>query len=66
MRTVSDEGQEVERQIIPLLLTLLTPWGGGMCFRVSLVILPASGEKNILGQMTIREILGIDVMADLK
>lgn len=55
----------IERQTIPLLLTLLTP-SGSVHIRVLFAILPGSGNLIILGQMMLRELLCVDLMDDLK
>lgn len=63
-RVCSNAG-EIWRGAAPLLLTLLTPWGSVRCVVYS-VILPRLGELIILGPMTLREVLSVDVMQDLK
>ena len=65
-REVTSLGQEcIVTQSCPLHLTIETPWGS---FRLAmpLIVLPGGGDVVIIGQKTLREKLGIDVMAQLK
>ena len=66
-RVVSLLGQEcnIETQSCPLHLTIDTPWGP-VRFTMSFIVLPGRGDVVIIGQKTRTEILGIDVMAQLK
>ena len=65
VRTAFGEERAVTYQTIPLLLTLLTPWGN-VRFQLPFVVLPGDGDVLVLGQVTLREVLCVDVMADLK
>lgn len=56
----------MEQHAVPLLLMLLTPCWGNVRFQVLFVILPGAGDSIILLQMTLREVLCITVMADLR
>ena len=66
-RVVTSLGQErdIETQSCPLHLTIDTPWGP-VRFTMSFIVLPGGGDVVIIGQKTLREKLGIDVMAQLK
>ena len=66
-RVVASLGQErdIETQWCPLHLTIEPPWGP---VRLTMPFIVPSGEGDvvIIGQKTLREKLGIDVMAQLK
>ena len=63
-RVVTSLGQEcdIETQSCPLHITIDTPWGP-VRFTMLFIVLPGGGDVVIIGQMTLREKLGIDVMA---
>lgn len=63
IRTAFDQEYAVEQQTIPLLLTLLTLWGN-LPFQVPYAILPEADNSIILGQMSQREVLCVDAIAD--
>ena len=65
VRTAFGEGRAVTYQAIPLFLTLMTPWGN-VRFQLPFVVLPGDGDVLVLGQVMLREVLCVDVMADLK
>ena len=52
-------------QSCPLHLTIETPWGP-IRFTMLFIVLPGGGDVVIIGQKTLREKLGIDIMAQLK
>ena len=64
---VTSLGQEcdIETQSCPLHLTIETPWGP-VRFTVPFIVLPGGGDVVIIGQKTLREKFGVDVMAQLK
>ena len=62
--TSMDQECDIVTQSCPLHLTIETPWGP-VRFTVPFV-LPAGDDVIIIGQKTLREKLGIDVMAQLK
>ena len=66
-RVVTSLGQEcdIETQSCPLHLTIETLWGP-VRFTMPFIVLPGEGDVVIIGQKTLREKLGIDVMAQLK
>ena len=66
-RVVTSLGQEcyIDRQSCPLHLTIETPWGS-VRFTMPLIVLPGGGDVVIVGQKTLREKLGTDVMAQPK
>eukprot|EP00904_Undaria_pinnatifida_P005886 jgi/Undpi1/2427/HiC_scaffold_13.g05808.m1 len=66
-RVVTLLGQEcdIETQSCPLHLTIDTPWGP-VRFTMPFIVLPGRGDVVIIGQKTLREKIGIDVMAQLK
>ena len=66
-RVVTSLGQEcdIETQSCPLHLTIDTPWGP-VRFTMPCIVFPGGGDVVIIGQKTLREKLGIDVMAQLK
>ena len=66
-RVVTSLGQEcdIETQSCPLHSTIKTPWGP-VRFTMPFIVLPAGGNVIIIGQKTLREKPGIDVMAQLK
>ena len=66
-RVVTWLGQvcDIETQLCPLYLTIETPWGP-VQFTMLFIVLPERGNVAIIGQKTLREKLGIDVMAQLK
>ena len=49
----------------PLHLTIETPWGL-VRFTMPFIVLPGGGDVVIIGQKTLREKLGIDVMTQFK
>ena len=49
----------------PLHLTIETPWGI-VRFTMPFIVLPGRGDVVVIGQKTLREKLGIDVMAQLE
>ena len=55
----------METQSCPLHLTTETPWGP-VRFTMPFIVLPGGSDVVIIGQKTLREKLGIDVMAQLK
>lgn len=57
--------RDVTQQAMPFLLTLLTSWRE-VRFRFPFVTLSGPGDLVVLGQVTLREVLLIEVMADLK
>ena len=67
VRVVTSLGQEcdIEMQSCPLHLTIDTPWGP-VRFTMPFIVPPAGGDVVIIEQKTLREKLGIDVMAQLK
>ena len=66
-RVVTSLGQECDivTQSCPLHVTIETPWGP-VRFTMPFIVLPGRGNVVIIGQETLREKLGIDVMAQLK
>ena len=66
-RVVTSLGQacDDETQSCPLHLTIETPWGP-VRFTMPFMVLPGGGDLVIIGQKTLKERLGIDVMAQLK
>ena len=66
-RVVMSLGQEcdIERKSCPLHSTIETPWGP-VQFTMPFIVPPGGGDVVIIGQKTLREKLGIDVMAQLK
>ena len=60
-------GQEYDivTQSCPLHLTVGTPWGP-VRFTMPFIVLPGGGDVVIIGQETLREKLGIHIMAQLK
>ena len=66
-RVVTSFGQECdnEAQLIPLHVTIKTPWGPAR-FAIAFIVLSWGGDVVFIGQKTLREKLGIDVMAQLK
>ena len=66
-REVTSLSQEcdIETQSCPLYLTIDTPWGS-VRFTMPFIVLPGAGDVVIIEQKTLREKLGIDVMAQLK
>ena len=63
--TLLGQGCDIETQSCPLHLTIDTPWGP-VPFTMPFIVLPGRGDVVIIGQKTLREKLGIDVMAQLK
>ena len=63
---VTSSGQEcaVVTKSCPLHLTIETPWGPVRF--IMPFVLPRGGDVVIIGQKTLREKLGIDVMTQLK
>ena len=59
------QGFHIETQSCPLHSTIETPWGP-VRFIMQFVVLPGGGDVVTIGQRTLREKLGIDVMAQLK
>ena len=66
-RVVTSLGQEcdIEAQSCPLHLTIVTP-RGPVRYTMTFIVLPGGGDVVIMGQTTLREKLGIGVMAQLK
>ena len=66
-RVVTSLGQEcdIETQSFQLVLTIETPWGS-VRFTMPFIVLPGRSDVVIIGQKTLREKLGIDVMTQLK
>ena len=66
-RVVTSLGQgcDIETQSCPLHSTVETPWGP-VRFTMPFIVLPGGGDVVIIGQKTLREKLGIDVMAQIK
>ena len=66
-RVVTSFGQEcdIETQSRPLHLTIETPWRP-VRFPMPFIVLPGGGDVVIIGQKTLREKLGIDIVAQLK
>ena len=64
---VTSLGQEcdIETQSCPFHLTIEAPWIP-VRFTVPFIVLPGGGDVDIIGQRTLKEKLGIDVMAQLK
>ena len=64
---VTSLGQECDimTQSCPLHLTIETP-RGPVRFTMPFIVLPGGGDVVIIGQKTLREKFGIDVMAQLK
>ena len=56
---------DVETQSCPLHLTIETPWRP-VRLTLPFIVLPGGGDVVVIGQKTLREKLGIDVMAQLK
>ena len=63
--TSLDQECDIVTQSCPLHLTIETPWGP-VRFTMPFIVLPGGGDVVIIGQKTLREKLGIDVMAQLK
>ena len=65
-RVVTSLGKEfdIETQLCPPHLPIETPWGP-VRFTMPFVVFPGGGDGVIIGQRTLREKLGIDVMAKL-
>ena len=66
-RLVTSFGQEcnIVTQSCPLHLAIETPWGP-VRLTMPFIVLPVGHDVVIIGQKTLREKLGIDVMAQLK
>ena len=66
-RVVTSTGPEcdIETQSCPLHLTMETPWGP-VKFTMPFVLLPGGRDVVIIGQKTLREKLGVDVIAQLQ
>ena len=66
-RVVTSLGQEsdIVTQSCPLHLTIESPWGP-VRFTMPFIELPGGGDVVIIGQKTLREKLGTDVMTQLK
>ena len=66
-RVVTSLGQEcdIETQSCPLCLTIEPPWEP-VQFTVVFIVLHGGGDVVFIGQKMLREILGIDFMAQLK
>ena len=66
-RVMTSVGQEcdIETQSCLLHITHETPWAP-VRFTMPFIILPGGGERVIIGQETLREKLGVDVLAQLK
>ena len=66
-RVVTSLDQECDTgtQSCPLHVTINSPWGP-VRFTMLFIVLPGGGDVVIIGQKTLREKLGIDVMAQLK
>ena len=64
---VTSLGQECDivTQSCPLHPTIETPWGP-VRFTMPYIVLPGGGDVVIIGQKTLSEKLGIDVMTQLK
>ena len=56
---------DIVTQSCPLRLTIETPWEP-VRFTMPFIVLPGGGDVVIIGQKTLREKRGIDVMAQLK
>ena len=63
--TSSTQECDIETQSCPLHIAIDTPWGP-VRFTLPFIVLPGGGDVVIIGQKTLREKLGIDVMAQLK
>ena len=66
-RVVTSLGQECDivTQSCPLHLPIETPWGP-VGITMLFIVLPGGGDVVSIGQTTLREKLGIDVMTQLK
>ena len=66
-RMVTSLGQEpdIVTHSCPLHLTIETPWRP-VRLTMPFIVLPGGGDVVIIGQKTLREKLGIDIMAQLK
>ena len=66
-RGVTSLGQQCDivTQSCPLHLTIETPWGSAR-FTMPSIVLPRGGDVVIIGQKTLREKPGIDVITKLK
>ena len=66
-RVVTSLGQkcDIETQSCPLHLTIDTPWGP-VPFTMPFIVLPGGGDVVIIGQKTLRNEHGVDVMAQLQ
>ena len=66
-RVVTSLGQDcdIDTQSCLHHVTIETPWGP-VRFTMPFIVLPVGGDVVIIGQKTLREKLGIDVMAPLK
>ena len=65
MVTSLSQESDIVTQSCPLHLTIESPLGP-VRFTMPLIVLPGRGDVVIIGQKTLREKLGIDVMAQLK
>ena len=63
--TSLDQECNIVTQSCPLHLTSETPWGS-VRFTTPFIVLPGGDDVVIIGKKTLREKLGIDVMAQLK
>lgn len=51
---------------MPYINILIRSFGGELCFTVPFALLTGSGDHIILGQLTLREVLGIDAIYQWK
>ena len=65
VRNAFGKEQAITHETTPLLLTLATPWGS-VRFQLPFVVLPGLGDLLIVGQVTLQEILKVDVMGMLR
>ena len=63
--TASGQECDIVTQSCPLYLTIETQWGT-VRFTMPSIVLPGGGDVVIIGQKTLREKLGIDVMTQHK
>ena len=65
VRTAFGEQRIVDRQTVPLFLTLMTPWGR-VRFQLPFIILPGPGDLIVVGRVTLQEVLCVDVVESLE
>ena len=65
VRNAFGKEQGITHETMPLLLTLAALWGR-VRFQLPFVVLPGLGDLLIVGQVTLQEVLKVDVMGMLQ